>query len=332
MDTPSPFATRRALVLGDGKAGNENQARALAQALAADIAVLPLAPRAPWRWIAPHRLPGATRALGTAFTQRLHAPWPDIAIGCGRQAALATRLVREASGGACRTVQILDPRIDARHFDLVVAPEHDGLRGENVIATRGGLNGIDDAWLAQARLDFAALANLPAPRLALLIGGPTRALALDEVYWRALSAALGTRLAQEGGSLLVTTSRRTPAWLRAAARRDLAEVPNRQWHGPDDGENPYAGFLAWADAIVVTPDSVNMLSEAAATRAPVFTFAPEPPRGKVGRFMHALHESGRVRALDEDFDPDRIVPLRETARVAAVIRARFGWHGNERAG
>ncbi len=316
---------RRALALSDGAAGNENQALALAAALAGQVEALRLAPRAPWRWAAPHRLPGASGALGAAFAERLRAPWPDLAIGCGRQAALASRLVREASGGACRSVQILDPRIDTRHFDLVVAPEHDRLHGTNVITTRGALNAIDDAWLERARARFAALQALPAPRLALLIGGPTRALALDPDYWTALVAALKAHLARDGGSVLATSSRRTPAWLREAMRRDLAALPGRQWHGPEDGDNPYSGFLAWADAIVVTPDSVNMLSEAAATRVPVFTFAPQPPGGKVGRFARMLRESGRTRALGEDFGTARIEPLRETERVAAAIRAHFGW-------
>lgn len=324
--------TRRALVLSDGAAGNENQALTLASLLAPAVEALRLESRAPWRWSAPRRLPGAARAFGPAFAARLRAPWPELVVGCGRQAALATRLLRAASGGTCRSVQILDPRIDARHFDLVVAPAHDGLRGENVITTRGGLNPIDDAWLAQARDRFTAFARLPAPRLALLIGGPTRALALDEAYWGGLADAVRAQLARTGGSLLVTSSRRTPDWLRAAARRDFAGIPGRQWHGAEDGENPYAGFLAWADAILATPDSVNLLSEAAATRAPVFTFAPRPVGGKVGRFVESLRESGRVRMLGESFDPAEIVPLRETARVAAAIRAHFGWEGDERIG
>lgn len=316
---------RRAWVVSDGAAGNENQALALASALAGEVEVLRLAARAPWRWAAPRFLPGAAQAFGPAFAARLRGPLPDLAVGCGRQAALATRLLRAAGGGACRTVQILDPRIDPRRFDLIVAPEHDGLEGENVLTARGGLNAIDDDWLAQARERFAALGELPGPRLALLIGGPTRALALDRAYWEALVSAVDAQLSRSGGSVLVTGSRRTPAWLRDAARAAFANRPGRRWFGPEDGENPYAGFLAWADALVVTPDSVNLLSEAAATRAPVFTFAPQSPRGRIGRFVVSLQEGGRVRRLGEEFGGDPVVPLRETARVAAQIRARLGW-------
>ncbi len=96
-----PEHPRRALVLSDGAAGNENQALALASALTSQVETMRLESRAPWRWCAPHRLPGATHAFGTAFAARLHAPWPDVVVGCGRQAALATRLMREASAGAC---------------------------------------------------------------------------------------------------------------------------------------------------------------------------------------------------------------------------------------
>ncbi len=325
MAETMPGPPRRALVLSDGAAGNQNQALALAGALASEVETLGLDARAPWRWLAPHRLPGSASAFGPAFAARLRAPWPDVAIGCGRQAALATRLLREAGDGACRVVQILDPRIDPAHFDIVVAPEHDGLHAANAIATRGGLNAIDDAWLERSRAAFPELAALPAPRYALLLGGPTRALALDRAWWEGLAATLSARLRAEGASLMLTSSRRTPGWLRAAARDAFAGVPGRQWHGAADGPNPYAGFLAWADAVVATPDSVNMLSEAAATRVPLWSHAPRPLRGKVGNFVAALHASGRLRFLDEPASADPIIPLRETARVAREIRRRFGW-------
>lgn len=315
----------RVLALSDGAAGNENQARALAAALAPQIEVLQLDPHAPWRWFAPYRIPASRHAFGPDFSARLRAPWPEIAIGCGRQAALATRLLRSASGGRCRSVQILDPRISPAHFDLVIAPHHDKLVGDNVIQSLGGLNAIDDGWLEQARQRFAQLASLPAPRYALLLGGTTRALELDRTYWNALVARLSTRLRAEGASLMVTSSRRTPDWLRAAARDGFSAFPGAQWHGAQDGPNPYAGFLGWADAIVVTPDSVNLMSEAAATRVPVWTFATQPIRGKVGDFVEAMHRSGRIRFLGEAAASDRIFPLRETARVATQIRARFDW-------
>ena len=311
-------------VLSDGAAGNENQALALARALGFDADVLRLAARAPWRWFAPRIGPGAPRAFGADFARRLRGELPRLAIGCGRQAALATRLLKQRGGDAIRCVQILDPRIDPSAFDLVIAPEHDALRGGNVLVALGALNSIDDAWLERSRADWPAFASLPGPRTLLLLGGPTRALSLDRGYWRGLAAQVRLLLARDGGSLLVSSSRRSPPWLRDAARTAFADIPGVQWHGVADGPNPYAGFLAAADRIVVTPDSVNLLSEACATRVPVWIHRPVRLAGKIGGFVDRLRERGRVRVLGDDaFVEPRIEPLRETARIASDVRARL---------
>ena len=262
-------------------------------------------------------------AFDAAFRRALAAP-PALAIGCGRQAALATRLLR-AQGA--RVVQILDPRIDPRHWDLVIAPEHDGLRGDNVLSLIGSLHPVDDAWLAQAREDFSVLAQLPQPRTTLLLGGPSRQVGMDDAALAAQLAQLQSVLRREGGSLLLTTSRRTPPSWCALVRERFADIPGVRWFGAghaDDDDNPYPGLLAWADRIVCTPDSVNMLSEACATRAPVFVIEPAGTRGRLRRFHDSLLARGRIRPLDDALAAFDVEPLRETARVAAVVRERLG--------
>lgn len=306
--------------LSDGHAGNVRQAAALGEALAAGtMRAWTLRARAPWRWCAPRRLPGSRGAFGPDFAQALAAP-PPLAIGCGRQAALATRL---AGAAGARSVQILDPRIDPRHWDLVIAPEHDGLAGANVLAPLGSLHPVDDAWLRAAREAFPALGALPGPRTALLVGGPSRHYRLDADAFARLLARLARTVAREGGSLLATASRRTPAALAAALRALPAGAPGLRWTGEADGRNPYPGLLAWADRIVCTPDSVNMLSEACATRAPVFVFEPERLGGRPRRFLDALLARGRVRPVDDALAPFEAEPLRETARIAALVRERL---------
>ena len=135
-------------VLHDGRAGNRRQALALAEALGHVPRELVLAPRLRARWLAPRWMPGAERAFGPEFAAAWAGTPPVLAIGCGRQAALATRLLR--TRGA-RAVQILDPRLDPRHWDLVIAPEHDDLRGENVLPLLGSLHPGTPIWLARVR-------------------------------------------------------------------------------------------------------------------------------------------------------------------------------------
>jgi hypothetical protein len=308
----------RTCTLTDGHAGNVRQALALARALGRVTDEIVLAPRAPWRWAAPRVLPGSTHAFGAAFHAAWEAP-PALAIGCGRQAALATRLLR-ARGS--RAVQILDPRIDPSQWDLVIAPEHDGLNGPNVLSLLGSLNPVDEAWLADARAVFPAFAALPSPRTAVLVGGGSAHYTFDIAAFERLAARLDE--AATDGSLLVTTSRRTPADVVAALRHRVASRADTVlWCDPSDGPNPYAGLLAWADRIVCTPDSVNMLSEACATTAPVHVFEPERVDGRPRRFLDALQQRGRLRALSSAMAPFAVEPLRETARIAAEVQARL---------
>lgn len=318
--TNAPAVDGRLLAVHDGRAGNARQARALVEALAGgahdDLCVQPglLA-----RWWAPRAWPGLRTPLGPGLQAALAHP-PAIAVGCGRQAALATRLLRKRGA---RTVQVLNPRIDARHWDLVVAPRHDGLRGGNVIATLGSLHPVDDLWLARARQEWPALALLPAPHTVLLVGGPSRHAPLGTADLEGLLARLAAQARLEGGSFSAVASRRTPEPWRQALARVPGDPPGLRWRDARDGANPYAGLLGHAQRIVCTPDSVNMLSEAAATLAPVFVCSAFVATGRLRAFLDALRASGRVRALDDALAPFRAEPLRETARVAMEVRRRL---------
>lgn len=318
-----PHAKRSTLpwTITDGRAGNVRQAVALASALRlGGQQRLQLAPRAPWRWLAPRWLPGAAGGYGEGLAQLAANP-PALAIGCGRQAAGALRALGRRG---TRTVQILDPRISPRHWDLVVTPEHDHLRGDNVLTLLGSLNPVSDEWLAAGRAAFAAFEQLPAPRTALLVGGPT-----DHAPWRAQEIAplfeqLAAQVRDEGGSLLATTSRRTPPEVARALLRAFHDVPGVIWSDGGDGSNPYAGLLGWAGRIACTPDSVNLLSEACATRVPVAVLLPQCAQGRMRHFQDALRARGRLHDAVEHWpDAGDIAPLRETARIAAEVRARL---------
>lgn len=323
---PSPRQNPATWTLTDGHAGNVRQAEALAAALGREALAWTLQVRAPWRWASPRCWPGAAGAFGDRFAQALAAP-PVLAIGCGRQAALATRLLRQRGAKA---VQILDPRIAPAHWDLVIAPQHDELLGANVISVLGSLHPVDDLWLAAARHDFPALGALPGPRTALLLGGASAHATFDMAAFDELVERVARVVATEGGSVLVTTSRRTPAAVRARLRERFGAHAGVVWTGEDDdrrhggrGVNPYAGLLGWADRIVCTADSVNMLSEAAATNAPLFVAGSAQVSGRPRRFLDRLLGLGRARPLDETLAPFAVTPLRETARVAAEVQQRL---------
>lgn len=306
----------------DQAAGNQRQALALAERLGMPVRHLVLSPRAPWSWLSPRLVLGGRLALPRPQRNSFTPPWPAVAIGCGRSAALFTRMLRTLTAGHCHTVQILDPRIDPAHWDTVIAPRHDSLTGANVLQPLGSLNPIDDAWLQDGREACPTLGDLPGPRVGVLIGGPRTGIRIDTDYAQQLVSQLLARREREGGSLMVLGSRRTPASVINIMRDALRDVPGIVWSGPDDGSNPYPGVMGWADRLVVTPDSVNMLSEACAVGCAVQTLVTAPLPQKLARFHQSLREAGLLHDLSS-VPPAQQKPLRETAAIADVLRQRM---------
>lgn len=303
-------------MLADPRAGTANQALGIAERLGVPSRVVELAwsawARVPWPWPTVAGLDAAARA-------RIVPPWPRLVISAGRRSApVALWLGRRG----VRTVHAMRPGFGAARFDLLVLGRHDRPRpAPNVMEIVGACHRVSAAVLQRARVEWAELAALPGPRVAVLVGGPVRAEGLD----RETAAHLIPRVLERfpGASLLVTTSRRTGDEAAALIAAALADRPHRLFRWGDAGPNPYLGYLALADAIVVTGDSVSMLAEACATAAPVFVATRE--RGRHERMIASLIAAGRVRPLDEPAPPT-ITPLDEAARVATAIRAR-GWLG-----
>jgi mitochondrial fission protein ELM1 len=302
----------------DYAAGNQRQALALAERLGMPVRHLVLAPRAPWSWLAPRMTLGGRLTLPRSQRAIFTPPWPRVAIGCGRGAALFTRMLRELAEGHCHTVQVLDPRIDPAHWDTVIAPRHDQLIGPNVLQPLGSLNPIDDEWLQDGREASPTLIELPRPRVGVLIGGPRTGIRMDADYTQQLLKSHR----RDGGSIMALASRRTPVAMIDTIRHALRDIPGFVWSGPDDGSNPYPGVMGWADRLVVTPDSVNMLSEACAVGCPVQTLVTASLPAKLLRFHQSLREAKLLHDLGEHVAA-RQMPLRETAGIAQTVSQRI---------
>lgn len=193
---------------------------------------------------------------------------PDIIISCGRKAALLAAAIKNSQPKVC-AIHIQDPQMSPTNFNVVVAMEHDKISGDNVIKTRFALHAITPAVLAEARKKFIPLfAEYPQPHIAVLLGGSTNKYRLTKLRMKALISHLQDWLAGTKGSLLITPSRRTGAENIAALQQVFSGNKNVYIYN-EKMENPYMGLLACADEIIVTNDSVNMMSEAFATGKPV---------------------------------------------------------------
>lgn len=310
-------------VLTDGRASMRNQCLGLAEAAGLTAEMKTIRPRLPWRRLPAFLWPGPFAAAGPG-SDPLVPPWPDVLIAAGHAIAPLALAVRRASGVATFTVQVEDPGMNPQKFDLVVPPRHDGLSGPNVVATRGAMHRITAARLAEAERHFKGkFEPLARPLVAVLVGGPNRHYRMTDAVVARLADDL-VRVAEGGAGIVLTASRRTPA-AAVAHLRERLEGRAEIWDGT--GENPYLGYLALADHLVVTCDSVLMVSEAAATGRPVHVVALEGTGGKFARFHHMLAEDGITRPFAPG--PDGFLatwtypPLDDAAAVARVLRERL---------
>jgi mitochondrial fission protein ELM1 len=314
-------------VLADERRGTAAQALGVAEALGVPYETKTI------RHSALARLPNAL--LGASLTgvhsdsrAALAPPWPRLVIAAGRRAGAVARWIKTQSHGTTVLVQIMHPggwAADA--FDLIAAPRHDDLSGGNVLAVTGAPHGVTarvlaaaaDAW--QGR--FAAFTR---PTVALLLGGATRRRGFGVDEARALGAAVARLVAARRASLVVTSSPRTGEALDAvlAGALDAGVTPALVHRWGSGSDNPYLAFLALADALIVTGDSVTMLSEACAGTNPVYLYAPPGfATPKHARLHRELIAGGYVRPLGERIESWTHAPLNAASEVATEIRRRF---------
>ena len=309
-------------MLSEGMAGTENQCLALATALGLTPEIKRAAVNKPWRWLG-----AAVAALPPGFLARGHEPlappWPDLVIASGRKCAALALAIQRASRGRTFTVFVQNPRLGLARFDLVVAPRHDGIAGANIFTIRGALSRVDAAALNAAAAEFTpAFADLPRPLVACLIGGASRRHRFTPADGRALGEALAKLSAATGGGLLITPSRRTPEPSFAALEVALDGAPTYIWRG--EGANPYFGFLAVADAVLVTGDSVSMVSDACSSGKPVHILPVAGRRSaRFSRFFAALEAEGAARPFTGSLESWDYDPLNDCALAAGEIRRRL---------
>jgi mitochondrial fission protein ELM1 len=307
--------------VSDGRAGIENQALGLAEAIArrapAKITIKRVRLRTPWSWAPPGFVPAPRQALSVG-SDPIAPPWPDIWIGCGRAAVPFSMGMRGWSRGRTFVAKLQDPRVNPREFDVVVPPIHDGLDGQNVLPIVGACHRVTPERLEQAQADYPiALDDLPQPRFALLIGGKSKRQDIGAIRARAIADTMVQVQRATGGTLMATLSRRTSEAARVALRTWLA--PHCAVFYEGEGLNPYFALLSAADVIFVTADSVNMATEAAASGKPIYVLPVDGPGGKLDRFHASLAKRGCARRFSGKLETWGYPPLLETDRVAAAV-------------
>lgn len=305
-------------IITEGLIGTDNQCFGVTDALGITPDHFKVTLRQPWKSLSPW-LGWENRQSFQSFPE---PPWPDLLMTAGRKAVAASRFIKKQSGGQTFTLHLQDPKCDPADFDLVAVPRHDDLRASNVIVTESAPNRLSDTRLKTALKEFSHFGNYPAPRIAVLIGGASKTHNMSDAGLDRLI----TQLQSLKASLFVTVSRRTEPAHQEKLQAALHDENILFWDGTPP--NPYHGMLAWADMILVTADSVSMISDACTTGKPTFMI-PMEARKKNGskrfdRFHQNLINLGCLRHFDGNPTPYSYEPLHDAQKIAHALKSRLG--------
>lgn len=314
-----------AWALTTGEDGMRTQARGLAQAVAEIVVEKTVPSPGPWGWIV--ALSGLA-PLPPGFSR----PWPDLIVSCGRRSVPVALAIKRASAGRTLLIHVQDPRAHRASFDLIVAMSHDRLpEAPHVMTVPTALHDINPVTLQAAADKWRdRLALLGHPLVGVAVGGDLRGRPFSDSDAERLKRGLRRLRLEFGARLAITPSRRTPASTLALITKTF-EGDESVYVWDLKGDNPYRGILALADSLVVTTDSVSMVSEAIATGRPVSVLDLDFPRHR--SFVQSLVDQGLAKRFDGSLPTSLagaggLDPMTRVAnRVRDLVQARTGLVG-----
>lgn len=317
-------------LLLDDRMGSVSQAKGVAQALDATKFEV-VEKKIEYNFFAglPNCLKGAS-LLGVRSWSReaLVAPFPDLVISASRRTATVARYLKQKSCGRTKIVQILHPGNAIDDFDFIFLPEHDRHKksNEKTFFVVGSPHKVTEKTLKEAKEKWQkTFDTLPKPLTALIVGGSIKKKPFTLENAATLVKEVKNFMVGKKGSLLITDSKRTGKEPRELILDALKDIPSYKFVWGDTGENPYLGYLACADNLIVTGDSVSMCSEACGSGKPVYIFSGENWLSpKHYRFMHSLIQNGYAMKLEnaeQNFTPRE--KLNSAKQIADKISESF---------
>ncbi len=289
-------------IFSDSIKGHEVQSQALANRLSNNVKLFHCAIRQPWLSFTPRILPRFGRNIIWKNDKPSISMPPSIIITCGRRmAAIGKYYKRQLK---TKHIQILNPGDNLNKYDLVICPEHDGISGNNVITTKGSLHTISITSLAKIKCSAPTNKNI-----AIFMGNPG-----TKFFNNLDKLVIKIKNTYPNHIISICGSRRTPK-NQAKNIRQSFKSANLVWLTEQDGENPYLKLLACSEVIIVTADSVNMLSEACATDKTVVAIGQDYVSKKHTRFLSSVEN----RLTDFSQQTEKTQPLKVMTDVVTQV-------------
>ena len=306
----------KGLLLTEGMHGMISQVEGLAKALDLEFIHEKIELNNFWKLIPPKFTPVKSFVFKNNINKKF-----DIIISCGRKSVIPSIFLKQKYGNKVMSIHIQDPKVSLENFDFIVAPEHDGLSGENVFTSKGAIHYLRNDELEEN-------INYLKPRLnkekivTLIIGGPTKYYSYDEIIIDDIFFKIKNNFINKNFQLIFIPSMRTP---KSIIEKAKDYFDNNQIIITDIDKKAYMCALKLADYIVVTCDSTSMISEAAITGKPIYVAQMETSRmnKRFKKFFELFKSLNIIKDLENSLNEWNYDKLNETDRISRYIKEKI---------
>ena len=308
----------KGILLTQGMHGMISQAEGLAKALDIDFIHHTVELNNFWKMIPPKITP-----ISQSVYKKIDHENFDVIISCGRKSVIPSIHLKNNSNKKVFNIHIQDPKVDLKHFDFIVAPEHDSIKGQNVISTKGAIHYLTENEINENK-DYLNSFIKKDERIiwTLIMGGPTKYYDYSTKNIKEIFTTLSKLSKKHNFQLVIIPSMRTPT--------NIIQYAN-DYFGDDHtvimdvDKKAYLSALAIAQNIIVTCDSSSMISEAALTGKPIYVASILPKKNdkRFQKFRNLFRELNIIKNLGEEIEDWNYEKLDETNRVANIIKQKI---------
>ena len=309
----------KALLLTEGMHGMISQVEGMAKALKTEYNHKIIRLSFPWNLVPPKLTPISEIILkdkSYLFNNEI----PDLIISCGRKSVIPSILFKKKNPNIF-TIHIQDPKVRSENFDIIIAPEHDDLKGNNVLSSKGAIHYITELEINNMK-PYLSSKITNQKIVSLILGGPNKYYKFDKDQLIKIFDEVKFNFINKGYSALAIPSMRTP---KAIIDLAVTKFKSDAYVVNTVDKQAYLSALALATNIVVTCDSTSMISEAATSGKPIFVAHMKPKRNnyRFQKFFQLFKEMGIIRNLGEQADSWTYNKLNEAERIAMHINNKM---------
>ena len=303
----------KGILLTEGMHGMISQVEGLAKALNLEFIHEKIEINNFWKLIPPKFTPIRSFVFKNNITKNF-----DIVISCGRKSVIPSIYLKNKFKNKVINIHIQDPKVSLNNFDFIISPEHDGLKGENVISSQGAIHYLREEEL-EKNAGYLKSQVKKEKIVSLIVGGPNKYYDYEDKEVEKIFSKIKENFLKKGYQLIFIPSLRTPQRIIDKAQRYFDE---NQIIIKDVDKKAYLSSLMLGDYIVVTCDSTSMISEAAITGKPIYVaqMTSIKKNDRFKKFFELFKSLNIIRDLENKVDKWNYEKINETDRISSYIK------------